>query len=94
VPGTLLGLVGDPDLQDRTAELRPGDAIVTYTDGLTEADAPRRVWTAEDLRATLAEATGATASGLVGHLVAEALGGLEAPRDDVAVLGVRMLPEP
>ena len=41
--GTLLGLVADPLLEDRARELAPGDALVLYTDGITEARAPERV---------------------------------------------------
>ena len=41
-PGTLLGLVPDPEIQDRSTDLRPGDTLVLYTDGLTEARAPSR----------------------------------------------------
>ena len=36
-PGTLVGVVPDPDLADASAYLRDGDALVFYTDGVTEA---------------------------------------------------------
>ncbi len=36
-PGTLLGTVPVVDLAEGTAELGPGDALVLYTDGVTEA---------------------------------------------------------
>jgi phosphoserine phosphatase RsbU/P len=36
-PGTLLGLVAEPDLHDTRRLLRPGDSLVLYTDGVTEA---------------------------------------------------------
>ncbi|HXS62339.1 MAG TPA: PP2C family protein-serine/threonine phosphatase, partial [Streptosporangiaceae bacterium] len=36
-PGTLLGLFDDPDLHDTRLLLRPGDAMIMYTDGVTEA---------------------------------------------------------
>jgi len=36
-PGTLLGLVAEPELHDTRRLLRPGDSLVLYTDGLTEA---------------------------------------------------------
>ncbi len=35
--GALLGVIEEPILQDRTIELAPGDALVLYTDGVTEA---------------------------------------------------------
>ena len=41
--GTLLGLVPDPTLGDARAELEPGDTLLLYTDGITEARAPERV---------------------------------------------------
>ena len=42
-PGTMLGVLPDPKLADHTAELAPGDALVLYTDGLTDAYAPGRI---------------------------------------------------
>jgi PAS domain S-box-containing protein len=86
-PGTLIGLVKDPRIEDRGASLRPGDTLVLYTDGLTEARAPAELWSSADLAAALKRATDTTASGIVEHLVAEALGGLAVPpRDDIAAL--------
>src|SRR5205823_1726090 len=38
--GTLLGVVSDPGLSDETIEIAPGDGLVLYTDGVTEARAP------------------------------------------------------
>jgi serine phosphatase RsbU (regulator of sigma subunit)/PAS domain-containing protein len=87
--GTLLGLVDRPELHDVTGELQPGDTLVLYTDGLTEAAAPERVWTPEDLLAALRGAAGKPVRGVVDHLVAAAIGEIAAPRDDVAVLAVR-----
>jgi serine phosphatase RsbU (regulator of sigma subunit) len=91
-PGTLLGLVDDPDLHDSSTDLAPGDGVVAYTDGLTEAQAPEHVWTPEELEAALAGAAGRSAPEIVEHIVEAALGGLPAPRDDVAVLALRLLP--
>ena len=36
-PGTLLGIVPDPNLEDRTVTLEPGDSLVFYTDGVIES---------------------------------------------------------
>ena len=36
-PGTLLGLVAEPELHDARRLLRPGDSLVMFTDGVTEA---------------------------------------------------------
>jgi PAS domain S-box-containing protein len=35
-PGTLLGLFPDPVLSDSAIDLHPGDAMITFTDGVTE----------------------------------------------------------
>ncbi|HEX6022162.1 MAG TPA: SpoIIE family protein phosphatase, partial [Solirubrobacter sp.] len=88
-PGTLLGLVEDPDLQERTADLGPGDALVLYTDGLTEARAPAGMWDEAQLL-TAVRAAPSGPEGLVESLVAKALGGRSATRDDLAVLALRL----
>jgi serine phosphatase RsbU (regulator of sigma subunit) len=90
-PGTLLGLVERPDLEDRSGELHPGDAVVLYTDGLTEAHAPEHVWSPEELADVLRGAAGQSAQGIVDHAVRAALGHQSAPRDDIAVLVLRAL---
>ena len=88
-PGTLLGLVPSPSLQDRTAELRGGDTLVLYTDGLTEAGAPAHVWAPEELAATARTVAGASATETIDHLLAELVGPVDRVRDDVAVLALR-----
>jgi serine phosphatase RsbU (regulator of sigma subunit) len=88
--GTLLGLVPDPELTDVRSELGLGDAIVLYTDGITEARAPARVLEEEDLRAALAAAPGGSAQRLVEQLGALAVGKEGTPpRDDIAILALR-----
>jgi PAS domain S-box-containing protein len=88
-PGTLLGLVPDPALEDRSAELRLGDTLLLYTDGLTEAGAPGHVWTPAELAAAAHEAAGGSVAATVDRLLDGAIGSLPAVRDDVAVLAVR-----
>jgi PAS domain S-box-containing protein len=91
--GTLIGLVDDPRLADARTDLEPGDAILLYTDGVTEAEAPRRMWTPGELEAVVATAAGATAQELVDRVADAALSGLTAPpRDDVAMLALRLSP--
>jgi hypothetical protein len=89
-PGTLLGLLPEPELQERTTELRSGDALVLYTDGLTEARAPFDIWTEGDLVAAVRAAPVDGVGGLVNSLVASALGERAAPRDDLAILAPKL----
>jgi serine phosphatase RsbU (regulator of sigma subunit) len=88
-PGTLLGLVERPDLQDRTVELRGGDTLLLYTDGLTEAGAPASVLSPADLAAAARAAAGGSATATVDGLVGATIGKLASVRDDVAVLAAR-----
>src|SRR5215213_6918553 len=88
-PGTLLGLVERPELHDRGGDVHPGDTVVLYTDGLTEAQAPANVWTPEDLAEVLRGIAGAAPRALVDQVVGAALGDLPAPRDDIAVVALR-----
>jgi PAS domain S-box-containing protein len=89
-PGTLLGLLPDPELPEREVELAAGDALVLYTDGLTEARAPFGMWGEPELLAAVAAAPVDGAVGLVDSLVAAALGDRAAPRDDLAVLALKL----
>jgi serine phosphatase RsbU (regulator of sigma subunit)/PAS domain-containing protein len=91
VAGTLLGLVGDPELHDVVTELAPGDLVVAFTDGLTEARAPQGLWTEADVRDVLGRARDHAARAVVDQLLAAALDGVRTPRDDVAVLALRLV---
>jgi serine phosphatase RsbU (regulator of sigma subunit) len=88
VPGTLLGTLPGIASEDRHARLASGDALVLYTDGLTEAGAPR-VWTPSQLDNAVAGARRLSAQGIVEHLAAQARTPL---RDDLALLAVRAQP--
>src|SRR3954454_9062547 len=47
--GTPLGILERPELPEVTVELKPGDSLVFYTDGVSEAAAPRQILTEWDL---------------------------------------------
>jgi serine phosphatase RsbU (regulator of sigma subunit)/CHASE3 domain sensor protein len=85
--GTLLGVVEDPELEDATIELEPGDTLLLYTDGLTEAGAPSHLLTTEDVARLLASVRGETASQTAEGCLREALSASGGTiRDDIAVL--------
>jgi serine phosphatase RsbU (regulator of sigma subunit)/PAS domain-containing protein len=89
-PGTLLGLVPDPQLEDRRAVLEPGDALVLFTDGITEARAPERVIEPQALHDALGAIPPGSAQRIVEQLAALAVGKEGTPpRDDIAVLALR-----
>jgi serine phosphatase RsbU (regulator of sigma subunit) len=90
VHGMLIGVVDNPKLQDRTVTLAPGDAILLYTDGVTEVRRDgREVFGEADLQAAAAAAAGRGAQALVDTVVQAALdAAVSEPRDDIAVLAL------
>ena len=93
--GSLLGAFDDIDLDEVAVPLRPGEAIVLYTDGITEARSGAGPFFGDDrLVASLAGASG-SAHDVAEHLAAEALGFQDGiARDDIAVLVLRAPAEP
>jgi serine phosphatase RsbU (regulator of sigma subunit) len=89
--GTPLGIVEHPELPEVTVELTPGDLLAFYTDGVSEAAAPRQILDDDDLAALVTEVAVQGPRAVVEHLertaVANALG---APRDDIACLALRL----
>jgi sigma-B regulation protein RsbU (phosphoserine phosphatase) len=89
VPGTLVGVVEEPEFHEVSAVLAPGETIVLYTDGVTEARRGMVEFGEERLRDVVA-ATGASVHTVTAGVLAAALdfqGGR--PRDDIAVVAVR-----
>ena len=90
-PGTLLGIVPDPELPDQEVSLGPGDAGVLYTDGVTDSAAPARVWSAADLAAAVGSTAGLDADSIAERVMAAALSeGVGEPRDDIAILVLKV----
>jgi PAS domain S-box-containing protein len=92
-PGTLLGVVPDPALYDVAVDLAPGDTLVLYTDGVTEAGAPHNLLTPEELAQLAARCRGDGAAEIVACLEAAAVEASSgAPHDDIAIVAVRVEP--
>ena len=89
--GTLLGAVPNPVLSDYRADLEPGDAVLLYTDGLTDAYAPDRIVSEEELAAALRHIAGANAAEIAAQMQRVALDGQRrGPRDDITILVLRV----
>jgi sigma-B regulation protein RsbU (phosphoserine phosphatase) len=90
-PGSLLGVVDAPMLYDTTMELRPADAVVFYTDGVTEGRRVRDLFGDDRLSALLAAHRGQDAVRITERIVDEVVefqAGL--PRDDIAVVVLKV----
>jgi PAS domain S-box-containing protein len=88
--GTLLGVVAEPELKDCSDRLGPGDAIVFYTDGVTEARGPGGLLGEERLKTLVASCAGLDADAIAARVEAAALELQDGPpRDDMAVVVLR-----
>lgn len=88
--GRLLGVFDDPALVDVAAELRPGDSLAVFTDGLTEARQGQAIMGEERLRRAAAGCSGLPADASADLLLRAASDFARgALRDDVAVVVVR-----
>jgi serine phosphatase RsbU (regulator of sigma subunit)/PAS domain-containing protein len=92
-PGTLLGVVPDPDLEDCSLTLSRGDALVLFTDGVIE---PRGAGEALDearLADLVAGCAGREADAIAAEIEQAAVRShAGTPRDDIAVLVLRVAP--
>jgi PAS domain S-box-containing protein len=90
-PGTLLGIVPDPDLEDAGVLLRPGEALVLYTDGVTDSAAPERIWSAGELAEAVGPPSALDADTIAERVMQAALSGARGePRDDIAILVLKV----
>lgn len=89
--GSAIGMFPNPELSNNEIELSPGDAVVLYTDGVTEARSPRGAWANGLLEAIIEESKGLDATG-VAVMIEQAVLRFEEgqPRDDIGLLVLRM----
>jgi serine phosphatase RsbU (regulator of sigma subunit) len=92
-PGTLIGVIPDPSLNDQVILLRPGEALVLYTDGLTEAMGVEGRFGQSRLETELAKCAGMTADEIADRLQ-DAVLSFQTTRshDDLAILVIRVEP--
>jgi serine phosphatase RsbU (regulator of sigma subunit) len=94
ISGTLLGLLSDVSFEELELALGPGDVLVAYTDGVTEARNPSGAFFGTDgLVGTLPGCTGRPAA-WVAHRIELAVTEHQAgvPPDDIAIVVVEGLP--
>jgi PAS domain S-box-containing protein len=89
--GPLLGIVDDVRAPDVTVELAPGDALVCFTDGVTEGRGPEGLYGDERLGELLAGSRGA-AAGTIADRITQAVLDFQGGRtqDDLALLVLRV----
>jgi PAS domain S-box-containing protein len=89
--GTLLGVVPDPELSATELELSPGDTLVFYTDGVTEARTREGLFGHEGLRSTVSACAGCDAAEVAERIENTLLDvQVERPRDDIAIVVVQI----
>jgi GAF domain-containing protein len=94
-PGSLIGVFPQPDLSDVVIELGPGDAVVMYTDGVTEARSPEGLFGDHLLSGVLAESAGLSAQDICKRIETTVLDFQAGrPRDDIAIVVLRVPPAP
>jgi PAS domain S-box-containing protein len=87
--GPLVGLSLAPEYRPAHLTLAPGDALLLYTDGLTDARAPAQILDERRLIELLERAGGLRAEALTQYLERDVTGGQD-PRDDIAMLVIEL----
>ncbi len=90
--GRVLGVFPDAELQDTPLRLMPGEVLVLYTDGVTEARSPDGEFFGEErLRALLRSCAGLEAGAFASRIKGVVLEFQEGyPRDDLAIVVLRV----
>ena len=92
--GSALGIFADPMVEVTGLDLKDDDAMVLFTDGLTDAGAPGRTLAERDLAAAVGGAAGGSPGRLVDALERAALDAAAGQaRDDIALLALQKAPE-
>lgn len=86
-PGTLLGVFPDPELSEVEVHIGPGDTVLLYTDGVTEARGVDGLYGTERLVDLLASCSGRSPDAIADTVVADVVAFQDGRlRDDVALL--------
>jgi len=92
-PGSLLGAMPTATVVDDTHEIGPGEALVLYTDGITERHRGDRFFGDGGIESTLAGCAGLSADCIAGRIEDAARRFVDGqPSDDMAVVVVRVPP--
>jgi PAS domain S-box-containing protein len=92
-PGNLLGVLEPALIFDEEHELGPGEALVLYTDGITERHRGTTFFGEEGLEHAVTGIAGLSADDIAGHLQDAARTFVDGqPNDDMAVVVVRVPP--
>lgn len=93
-PGGLLGVLESPELHDVSVELNPGDSLIFFTDGVTEARRGADFYGEERLVKVLTSSPAAGAAEIAAAIEAEVVAFQDGfPRDDIAVVVIHAPPE-
>ncbi|HET8672307.1 MAG TPA: SpoIIE family protein phosphatase, partial [Thermoleophilaceae bacterium] len=90
-PGTLIGFIADPEISDERVQLGPGDSLVLYTDGVSEARSENGLFGEQRLMELLRGCAGSGATEIADRIQTDVLefqGGKGS--DDLAVLVLRV----
>jgi PAS domain S-box-containing protein len=90
-PGSLIGVLPEPDLSDRVLEIGPGDSLILYTDGVTEARGPEGRFGQARLIALVRQCVELNAESIAARIEEEVLGfQVGKLRDDMALMVIRI----
>ncbi|MBC8450156.1 MAG: GAF domain-containing protein [Chloroflexi bacterium] len=93
--GTVLGVLEEIRLEEQTISLEPGDVVIFYTDGVTEAFSPQGdIFGDQRLQAAVEAAAGSSAQAML-EAICDAVDefvGDNPPSDDLTLMVLRRLP--